>query len=241
MMWTYPVLIRIPDFLFELVSDSDVVERLAGVGIDLEKLGADEGTLEVVRNQPSDDTRLDDVLTNLLEALGRGFEIGRHDVAACDPVFDDLGKSDVGREKRAHPGAVHAGNKEDVVGRRLQGLEKPGSEDVPLSGHERDEDAIRSAELFPVSHEGLHVLVLQGQELAEAGVDLHARRPVGHEPCEESEDRDDPAPPAEHQAFEARDDGSCCPFHGFSTHVYSLGESAFTPSSPIAMTVPSST
>jgi hypothetical protein len=136
------VAVAAPDLFFELPRDVDVVERRAGVGVDLLQLGADDGARKVVGHQAADDARLQDVLAHLRQAFRRRPEIRGHHVAARDAVLDDLGEARVGGHQRAHLGAVDAGNEEHLVGDRLQRREELRGEDVAFPGHQRDQDAV---------------------------------------------------------------------------------------------------
>ena len=86
--------------------------------------GADERAGEVVRDEPADDARLQDVLAHAREALGRGLEIGGDHVAGFDAVLDHLEVAHVRREQRLHAPAVDAIHHDDFVRRPLQRVEE---------------------------------------------------------------------------------------------------------------------
>ncbi len=61
-----------PDGLLEPVGDVDVVETLARARIELEQARADDGATEIVGNEASDDSRLEDIRSDVVQALGVG-------------------------------------------------------------------------------------------------------------------------------------------------------------------------
>ena len=119
-------------------------------GIGLEQLGADDRAGEIVRNELAELAGLDDVFPDPGET-GRGSgEVGGHDIAAGKAVLDDLDVADVGREERLHLRAVHGGQKSfDLVGDLAWSSRKNRRRGRyrPISGHQRDEHAVRAAEL----------------------------------------------------------------------------------------------
>ena len=198
--------VRPANLLFEFAGHEDVVQRLAGVGIELEQLCADDRPAEIVGHQPADDLGLEDVLAHLGQALRCRLEVRGNHVARGDTVLDHLGEAHVGREQRLHLCPVHAGDEEDLVGGPAQHLEELGSEDVPLPDHQGDDDPVRATELLPVLGEGLHVIVLQRQQFAEAGVDADLGRRVAHVDGDQQEQADDPGSAGEDQPLQSIDD-----------------------------------
>jgi hypothetical protein len=62
---------------------------------------------------------------------------------------------------RHDPGSIDPGNEKDIIGDRLQDLEKLRGEDISIAGPDGDDDAVGPAKLIAVLEVGLHVLVLE--------------------------------------------------------------------------------
>ena len=141
------------------MTDADQVDRTAAGRILLLQLGGHERAREIVGNKAADDAGFEDVVAHLVDARRRGRETGRDHVTGLDAAFDDLHVAGIGGPQRLDPGAVDAGDEEDVVGRRLQGREIARRPHVPVVGEHADKDAVGSAELLLVLDIGPHVLV----------------------------------------------------------------------------------
>ena len=168
---------------FQLLGHFAVIELGAGVGIDLQQLGADDGALEVIGHQTADMAGLEHVAAHQIEVLGGDAvfrhladDRGRHHVATREAGFHHLDETHVRREQRRHRGAVDAGQEEHVIGDSLERLEELRRVDVAaVLGAQRDQHAVGTTERFAVFGEGLHVGVLQRNHLLEAGVDAQLR------------------------------------------------------------------
>ncbi|MCC5025538.1 MAG: hypothetical protein J6386_23395 [Candidatus Synoicihabitans palmerolidicus] len=129
-------------FSLESVGHGPVVETLAGGGIDLEKLGADDGPGKVIGDELAKFAGLDDVGFDLREVCRRRSEIGRDDVATGESVVDDFHVAHVRGDKGLHLGTVDSGDKKDLVGGMLERGEELRCKDVAMACHEGDDDAI---------------------------------------------------------------------------------------------------
>ena len=156
----------------EFVGDAEVVELLTSGRVELEELGGNDRGREVVRYEPPHVVALEDVLADLGEPLLGRFEVVRDDVASRYAVLHHLGKADVGSVEGHHPGAVDAGDEEDLVGSFSEDLKKLGREDVPFAGFDRNHDPIGAAKGVAVLEVSLHIGMLERQHLGEAGIDL---------------------------------------------------------------------
>ena len=81
------------------------------------------------------------------QGFGRGHELGVDHVAGFDAVFDDFHVAHIRREQRLHAPPVDAVHDQHFVGGLLERVEEPGREHVAVAGHQRDQHAIRAAEL----------------------------------------------------------------------------------------------
>ncbi len=159
---------------------------------------------EIVRDQPSDNARFQDVLANLRKALRRGLEARGDHVARLDAVFHDLQVTHVRRVERLHPPTVDAVHHQYFVGRTLERLEEPRLEHVAVACRQADEHSIGAAEFRHLRREvGLHVLVLGGQLFGEGCIDVQPFHRHPHEgQREQHEDHDDGRAMPEDQMLE---------------------------------------
>ena len=162
--------LRLAADLLELARHLDVVEPLTGIGMELLQPAAHDGAGEIVGHQAADDAGLDGVLAHPGQARLGGPEVRRQHVAGNDAVLHHLDVAHVGSEDGEDLGPVDPGQEEHRVRYLLQHGEELGGEHVALRCRERDHHPVRVAERLPVLEEGLHVLVLEGHQLEEAGI-----------------------------------------------------------------------
>jgi len=179
---------------------------LAGGGVDLEELGADDGAGKIVGDQDAEFAGLDDVGADDAKILGCRRESGWDEIAAGKNVVDDLHVKHRGREEGLDLGQVDAGEEEDGIGGAFEGGEELGSEDVSIARHQRDDDAVGTTELGFVLLEGLDVGVVLRQHLAEAGINIGCRSKPAHEGGQGGKNEHECEPKPEDKRLNGTDD-----------------------------------
>ena len=189
---------------FEIARNLYGVDGFPG-GVVLEDDRRDQRAREIVGHQSAANAGLQDVLADLCQRFGGRHELRVDHVAGLDAALHDFHVTHVGREQRLHARAVDAVHDQHFVGSLLERIEEPGREHVAVARDQRDQHAIRPAELGLVLHEGLHVLVLERQLLGERGIDVQAaRRHEAQGQRQEREHHHDEKAVAEDQPFERR-------------------------------------
>ena len=131
---------------FESVRHLDGIDGFAG-GVLLEHDGRDQRAREIVGHQAAADAGLEDVFAHLRQRFGRGHELRVDHVAGLDAVLDHFHVAHVGREQRLHAAAVDAVHDQHFVGGLLERVEEPRREHVAVARDQRDQHAVRAAEL----------------------------------------------------------------------------------------------
>jgi hypothetical protein len=76
---------------------------------------------------------------------------------------------------------VDSREEKDIIGRFLQCLKKLLSKDIALFCHQRNQNPIRTAELFLMLNIGLHVFMFEREQFAESGIDAQIGDGVSHQ------------------------------------------------------------
>ena len=161
--------------LVKLVGQLKVIELLDTATVlrdRLEQSCNDQRTGKVCRDGTADFTGFLYVATHDDHVCGRALKGCRDNVAASETFFDDLNEPGVGCEQRTNAGLVDAFEHQNVVGQRLELGHELGVIDITLLLHQRNGNAIGTAEDGFVFLVHLHIRVLERHHLVEPRIHL---------------------------------------------------------------------
>ena len=153
----------------ELFRDLLQIEALARVGIVLLQGSDDHGGSPVGGDNTAAPVRLGDIVAHASELRRRAGKVRRDDVAAAESVLDHLGVADIRGEQRGHRTALDTLDVEHIFGDLAQGVHELLGVDVAIRRLDGNQDLVGAAEVVPVFHESLHVLMLERDHLGESG------------------------------------------------------------------------
>jgi len=167
------------DFLFQLVRELTVIERLASLRMQIEQRRNDHARLTVVGDKIANDSGTGNVPPQFHDGFITAVVIRRHDRAATDSVLGDFLPTNDRHPQRFHPGTVDARNEVQRIVYFLQNLQIFRVVNIALFVFDDDTDAVAQArKLILICKVILDIRAAARNHPFEAGIYVYASSEV---------------------------------------------------------------